>query len=255
LSDTFGIGKAVEKLMDPITDLVKRIAGPAADEVGLTLQDSVKVYRAKRQYKLFEKMNRIVTEAGFAPNPIALKLLLPALDYASVESDEELHTLWANLLANSSDPRQYVVVLPAFPNVLRELMPRDARFLEAVHWDVRRRSSRDPSPEESSIVLAKYDLLLAYVRAGLARSENLASHTVQEYNDNSEAIEADYRDFGVVLETMVRHYLILEDSTPELRGSIVSSKQQLNTKTTYRLSRFGSMFLRACQTPSVTPTP
>jgi hypothetical protein len=55
--------------MDPVSELVKKLAGPAAEEVGLSLQDSVKVWRAKRQYKLFEKMNATIRDAGFTPNP------------------------------------------------------------------------------------------------------------------------------------------------------------------------------------------
>jgi hypothetical protein len=79
MSDALGIGKAVEKLMDPVTELVKKLAGPAAEEVGMSLQDSVKVWRAKRQYRLFEKMETFIGEAGFEPKPIALKTLLLAL--------------------------------------------------------------------------------------------------------------------------------------------------------------------------------
>ena len=55
MDDVLGIGRAVEKLADPVVDLIKRVAGPAADEVGLTLKDSVHVYRAKRAYRLAEK--------------------------------------------------------------------------------------------------------------------------------------------------------------------------------------------------------
>ena len=86
MNDALGLGKAIEKLMDPVSELVKKLAGPAAEEVGLSLQDSVKVWRAKRQYKLFEKMNGFIADAGFEPKPIALKTLLPALDYASVDA-------------------------------------------------------------------------------------------------------------------------------------------------------------------------
>src|SRR3989337_1014129 len=43
--------------------------------------------RAKQQYRLFEKMRAFVDEVGYDPKRIPLKLLLPALDYASVEED------------------------------------------------------------------------------------------------------------------------------------------------------------------------
>ena len=46
MTDVLGIGKAVEKLADPVVDIIKKVAGPAAEEIGLTLQDSIRVYRA-----------------------------------------------------------------------------------------------------------------------------------------------------------------------------------------------------------------
>src|ERR1039458_4849997 len=70
MTDVLGIGKAVEKLADPVVDIIKKVAGPAAEEIGLTLQDSIRVYRAKRQYRLFEKIRDFVKEAGFEPKRI-----------------------------------------------------------------------------------------------------------------------------------------------------------------------------------------
>jgi hypothetical protein len=118
MGDVFGVGKAVEKLLDPIAELVKRVAGPAAEEIGLTIQDSIKIYRAKRQYRMFEKMQEFVTTAGFNPHRIPLKILLPSLDYAAVEDNEDLHTMWAALLANASNP-DISEVPTYFPEILR----------------------------------------------------------------------------------------------------------------------------------------
>jgi Abortive infection alpha len=104
------------------------VAGPAAEEIGLTLQDSIKVYRAKRQYRLFEKMRDFVREAGYEPRHIPLKILLPSMDYASVEEDEGLHTAWATLLANAADPN-IESISAAFPEILRQMSPHEARLL------------------------------------------------------------------------------------------------------------------------------
>jgi hypothetical protein len=84
MDDVFGVGKVVEKLADPVVDLIKRVAGPAADEVGLTFRDTVHVYRAQRAYKLAAKFRRFTNERGIEPQAISLKLLLPILDGASI---------------------------------------------------------------------------------------------------------------------------------------------------------------------------
>ncbi len=131
MNDVFGVGKAVEKLADPVVDIIKKVAGPAAEEIGLTLQDSIRVYRAKRQYGLFKKMHDFVKESGYEPKHIPLKLLLPAMDYASVEEDDDLHTAWAALLANAADP-DVERVPTSFADVLRQLAPCDARLLNGL---------------------------------------------------------------------------------------------------------------------------
>lgn len=132
MSDVLGIGKAVEKLADPVIDLLKRVAGPAADEIGLTLQDAVHVYRTRRAYRLAEKFHCFCVERHIDPRPVGLKLLLPVLDYASVEDDEDLHTMWANLLTNSADPSQDEA-LPSFAYTLKQLSREEAMFLNAFY--------------------------------------------------------------------------------------------------------------------------
>jgi hypothetical protein len=130
MDEVFGAGKALDKILDPIADIIKKVAGPAAEEVGLTVQDSIKVYRAKRQYRLFEKVRKFVDKAGYDPKRIPLKILLPSLDYASVEEDDDLHTMWAALLANTARPNSEDIPT-YFPDILRQLSSNDARLLIA----------------------------------------------------------------------------------------------------------------------------
>jgi hypothetical protein len=252
MGDQFGIGKAVEKLMDPVTELVKRIAGPAADEIGLTLADSVKVYRAKRQLKLFEKMSGFVSDAGFVPNPVALKLLLPALDYASVEDDEDLHTAWAALLANASDPSEGAIeVLPSFAGVLRELSPRDAQFLKTLYSNAEKRVERYAHKQETWDMGYSYgDIMAIYAEGGLARfPKNHREATRKEYEENKDVIEADRKDVSLILETMKRQALIGEHESSELEEITFRGKPKIHTQISYHLSMFGAKFIRACQPP------
>jgi hypothetical protein len=132
MEDVFGVGKAIEKLAEPVADLIKRVAGPAADEIGLTIQDSVRVYRAGRALKLFEKFRENCQARGFNPRQVPLKLLLPIIDAASVEDDEDLHSLWANLLTNVADPGAPPRPYRAFVEVLKQLSPEEARLYNAL---------------------------------------------------------------------------------------------------------------------------
>jgi hypothetical protein len=70
----------------------------------------------------------MVREAGAQPGGLPAKILLPLLQYASLEDDEYLQEHWAALLANAGIAG--TGVHPAFPGILRQLRPSDARFLD-----------------------------------------------------------------------------------------------------------------------------
>lgn len=212
MPDALGIGHAVEKLMDPISDIVKRLAGPAADEVGLSLQDSVRVWRAKRQYRLFEKMQATIKGAGYKPNPIALKLLLPALDCASVEDDEDLHTIWANLLANAADPRAQGRVLPSFITILKDLTTWDVKFLDALVRNAEKRAVKDKVTSASLEMyrFGPYDLQVAADSAKLG-------YPVEELLTDKQKRDEEGRTINLCMDTINRFGLITRNySTPTL---------------------------------------
>ena len=72
----------------PFTDNVKRMLGPAADELAEMWRDQLRVYRYGQQVKLLEKFDRIINEAGFTAQAVPPKILFPLLEGASFEEDE-----------------------------------------------------------------------------------------------------------------------------------------------------------------------
>jgi len=117
----------------PFTGIVKRMLGPAADEVAEMWRDQVRVYRYGRQIKLLEKAEKMAADAGFTPQPVPPKILFPLLEGASFEDNEDLHTMWAGLLANASDPNhQDGTIQPAYIELLRQLTFDQAIFLDAL---------------------------------------------------------------------------------------------------------------------------
>jgi hypothetical protein len=238
MADTFGVGKAAERVIEPLMDLVNKLAGPAAEEVGLTLQDAVKVWRAQRQIKLFQKMNTFIADAGFQPNRIPLKTLLPALDYASVEDDEDLHTKWAALLTNFADPRGTNRVLPIFPIILRELTSREARFLDNFY---ERFHGKDSDPNDSLSVFNSIPEL-----EELYPKDGIAIKLVDELTPEELAAPG---DLAVTLDTLERTRLMTktymspnyqEDPPRDFFVPVLHS---------YALTDLGQMFVRACRVP------
>src|SRR5579871_2853764 len=112
-----------------LSDLVKRMFGPAADEIGEMWRDKVKLYRYGRQLKCVEKAEKIAQEAGFTPQAVPPKILFPLLEGVSYEGNEELHTMWASLLANASSPDHAGQVRPGFLATLTQMAPDEASLL------------------------------------------------------------------------------------------------------------------------------
>lgn len=142
-SDASGMGSSedivragVEGLMKPLSDLLARLAGPFADEVGMAFGDAARVFRYKRALKLLQKVDKMSAQMGVNPSAVPPKLLLPILDHASLEDDEELHDRWAALLVHASDSKAETNIPTSFPEILSQLSSRDALLLDAVQCHV-----------------------------------------------------------------------------------------------------------------------
>src|SRR5579863_5626056 len=80
----------------------------------------------------------IMLNIGEQPKTKApLSVLQPLVEAASLEEDDDLQNIWANLLANATDPRELITVRSMFPAILRDLRHRDVKFLDALYADAR----------------------------------------------------------------------------------------------------------------------
>jgi hypothetical protein len=117
--------------LEPVKGLLQRVAGPLGDEVGESLALMARPYRIKLSLKMFHKTQRMLGEAGIAPQAVPPRLFLPMLEAASIENDEDLHTKWSALLANAAaSPGK---VHPSYIEILKQLTPDDARFLDKLY--------------------------------------------------------------------------------------------------------------------------
>jgi Abortive infection alpha len=116
----------------PFTAVVKKILGPAADEIAERVRDEIRIYRYGRQLSLLKKAEQMAVEAGFTPKAVSTKLLFSLLEGASLEENEDLHDKWAALLANAANPDAEGSVRPSFTDTLKLMTPEVARFLDAV---------------------------------------------------------------------------------------------------------------------------
>jgi hypothetical protein len=121
--------------LEVLKDAVGRIVNPSADAIGQGLSISWKQWAKRRE----ENAARTVIDAAtilvaehITPQAVPGRILLPILESSSVEEDDELHQMWARLLAGAADPGLAAGVLPAFPHLLRELSSIEVQIIEFV---------------------------------------------------------------------------------------------------------------------------
>jgi hypothetical protein len=142
----------VKQTLAPVQEIVREVSGPAATEVGLMFGDAVRVWRLKRAVRYLEDVREIASKAGLRLKPVAPRLLFPILDSASLEDDQDLHRRWVALLANAARTDSDLV-LPCFPDILRQLTPEEAQFLDraydetTIHAETRRAEIRASNPQ------------------------------------------------------------------------------------------------------------
>lgn len=122
-------GKAIDVLRDTGGFFNRVFGGLIEDGVGL-VADRLKYYRKERAVLLAEKVERILTERRvLATKAVPVSIAVPLLENATLEDDDDLHDLWARLLANSMDPRGPRVDR-SFISILSEMTAHDALLLK-----------------------------------------------------------------------------------------------------------------------------
>uniref|UniRef100_B8HJK8 DUF4393 domain-containing protein n=1 Tax=Cyanothece sp. (strain PCC 7425 / ATCC 29141) TaxID=395961 RepID=B8HJK8_CYAP4 len=129
--DLTGIGKAISALSQPIQGFLSTILGPAAKEAGELFADNVKFIRWKNSLRILEKAQKEIEIRGIQPKKVPLKTLLPILEGASLESDDEnLQAKWSNLLTSAVSGGSSH---PSYPKILSELEHFEARILDYLY--------------------------------------------------------------------------------------------------------------------------
>jgi hypothetical protein len=201
----------------PFTAVVKRMLGPAADELAEMWRDQVRLYRYERQLKCVEKAERMAQEAGFTPQAVPPKILFPLLEGASFEDNENLHSMWAALLANAASLETTDAVRPGFIAILRQMSVDEAAMMNWMY---------DATPYghiNRSRIVERY----AEMGFALATTEN-------------EGPQTNLERLGTCLGGLEASQLISTRTT---------TVPNLGTLVDYALTSRGREFIRACRAP------
>src|SRR5687767_4013840 len=102
--DLLGLGKvceALEKGTKEVRELAKVYFKPIAKEKGELRADKIRLERMHQTFKTMEEADRLLQKAGIKHRRLNQKIVIPLLEHASLETDEQLAINWAGLLASS----------------------------------------------------------------------------------------------------------------------------------------------------------
>ncbi|UTW56690.1 Abi-alpha family protein [Kordiimonas sp. SCSIO 12610] len=131
-------GKAIDGLQSSGSFFGKIFGGLVEDGVGI-VADKVKFMRFERAAELASKAEKILEERGIGEDDLTKavppKTAIPLIENATLEDDDNLHDLWAKLLANAMDPNMSIEVNRIHVSLLKELEQIDVMILNTIFND------------------------------------------------------------------------------------------------------------------------
>lgn len=124
----------IEKTIEGAKNFLEKLIMPAVEESGLLIRDQISLFRFNNQIKMLNKAKKICELQNISPKQISLKLLVPLLDYSSIEEDELLQYKWATLLSNLVDSEQNIEN-HVFPYILSQLSKNEYLTLEKSYFE------------------------------------------------------------------------------------------------------------------------
>jgi Abortive infection alpha len=154
------VAKTGGKVIDAgrsVGGFLDRVFGRAIEEtVGLYWTDKIAAKRVEAAIYSWERltslahktMQRLKKKGAVTIRAIPPKVALPLLEYATVEHEDDLHTLWANLLATGLDAREEEIHRK-YVTTLGEMTSGDALVLRAMFEDAEKDVAKKETKDSS----------------------------------------------------------------------------------------------------------
>lgn len=83
----------------------------------------MKFRRWENHLKLYDRAEKLLRERGLdgPSREVPAKFALPLVTYATLEEDEELQDIWAQMLANAPDASSNIELRTAYIDILKDL--------------------------------------------------------------------------------------------------------------------------------------
>jgi hypothetical protein len=118
-----------KRIIDGAEDFLKALLGEAVKETGGMIADQIRFRRFRNQIIIFSKAKELVAISGISPKQINLKTLCPLIEYSSLEEEEPIQNIWANLIANISTQNTEQFLDLKCIAILKEITPNEVLLL------------------------------------------------------------------------------------------------------------------------------
>ena len=118
-------------LVEKVGSFCARFVGQAPEQIGGIATDWATYLRCNNLLKIQDKVEAKLQERALQGKtiPVKLRLAYPMVEAASLEEDETLQALWANLMTNAMDPQYAETIHPSYIDIIRQLSADEAKIV------------------------------------------------------------------------------------------------------------------------------
>ena len=127
-------GKAIDAAREAGGFIARFVSGSLDQGIGI-FEDRLRYMRWERQIRLMQRAQDFLKLVGMSvpTRPVPLKLLIPIMQGASLEENDDLQDRWAALLVNTANANFGSEVRRSYVTILEQLTPLDAHILDVLY--------------------------------------------------------------------------------------------------------------------------
>ncbi len=230
-----------------LVPFVNKLLGPGAEELGTMIAERGRIYRLQNTFNVFQKAKAMAAEAGFDPQQVNLKTLLPLLEGASLEDNPSLSDKWAALLANAADPADSISIKPVYADILRQLTPHEAQVLDKIFIDA---DAMNPLADGYKVREDEYANNEVRKARAVSQLIDLAymRYTHHEHSGRHQQDRGALQEFDSITDILLRHRLLVMAKSKPPKGSSFGFDYEPEKGKAF-LSSLGFDFMLACTPP------
>lgn len=122
-----------KKIIESAESFLKTLLGSAVAETGEMITDQIRYRRFKNQVTIFSKAQKLLESKSITPRNINLKTIVPLIEYSSLEENEKIQNIWANVIANLASYENEDALNPKCIEILKEITPNEIILLDFLY--------------------------------------------------------------------------------------------------------------------------